>query len=594
MTNKFQKTIVYLKKYRLQSFAIFIFVVFGSFLEIFNIGLLFPILQGVMGNENLFYGIPLLSRLAGFFKGWSRIDAVSLLLAFYLAFFTLRNIIFYFGNVAISKQRFLLTRDIQNDFFDKLMGAGIKFYDSSKSGFIMNSIYNETTMIGKFMNCMLRIFAIGVRLFVNLAILFVISWKFTLLAFSAFIIIRIPLSFIVKKLKVLGVVINRVIADFNSTVLEAISGIRVIHIFSAEKRECLKFREVSDKYCEYNYANLKNSELILPLTQILFLGMFVVFFLLLIRITNVNFTSIIPYLVAYLFVAKNAMVDFGSLQDRKAEAAGYLGAFDLYEESLKKIEDSVMVNGSRRFEDLNKEIKFEDVYFGYNPDRNILSGISFAIPIGKTTAIVGTSGVGKSTIAHLLLRFYDPLNGKITIDGIDLRELDIYSWREKIGVVSQDVFIFNASARDNIAYGRQQVSDEKIRSVAKIAEMDEYILNLPDAYDTILGERGVKLSGGQRQRISIARAIIHNPAILILDEATSHLDTKTEKQIQSALDTLSKNHTVIIIAHRLSTIHDADSIVVLDKGRVVEDGNHKELIAKNGAYKKLYETQFSR
>lgn len=593
VTSKFQKTIFYLKKYRSQSFAIFLFVAFGSFLEIFNIGLLIPILQGAIGNENLFSGIPLLDSLNGLFNGWQRVDILSILLIFFLFTFALRNIVFYFGNVAISKQRFVLTRDMQMDFFDRLMEAGIKFYDSSKSGHIINSIYNETTRIGNFMNCLLRIFALGARMLVNLAILLVISWKFTLLAFLAFMIIRIPLAFITRRLRALGTIINRLTADFNSIVLESINGIRVIRIFCAEKHERRKFKEIADECCAHTYALLKNSEFVLPLTQILFLGIFVIFFIILIRIINVNFISIVPYLATYLYVAKNTMTDFGSLQDRRAEAVGYLGAFDSYEESLTKIEDSVMVNGSRRFEDLNKEIKFEDIYFGYSPDRNILSGISFTIPVGKTTAIVGASAAGKTTIAHLLLRFYDPLNGKITIDGIDLREMDICSWRKKIGVVSQDVFIFNASARENIAYGQPQVSDEKIRSSAKIAEMDDYILSLPTGYDTILGERGVKLSGGQRQRISIARAIIQNPAILILDEATSHLDTKTEKQIQSALDALSKNRTVIIIAHRLSTIQDADSIIVLDGGRVVEDGNHNELIAKNGAYKKLYENQFS-
>jgi len=375
-------------------------------------------------------------------------------------------------------------------------------------------------------------------------------------------------------------------------VLEAISGIRVIHIFSAEKQERLKFKEISDRYCDYNYANLKNYELILPLTQILFLGMFVIFFLLLIRITNVNFISIIPYLVTYLYVAKNAMTDFGSLQDRRAEAIGYLGAFDSYEESLIKIKDSVMVNGIHRFDTLNKEIRFDGVYFGYSPERNVLNGVSFAIPVGKTTAIVGASAAGKTTIAHLLLRFYDPVRGKIAIDGIDLRESDIHSWRKKIGVVSQDVFIFNASAHDNIAYGEPHVSDEKIRSVAKIAEMDDYIFNLPNGYNTIFGERGVKLSGGQKQRISIARALIQNPQVLILDEATSHLDTKTEKQIQQAIDELTKNRTVVIIAHRLSTIHSANNIIVLDNGRIVEQGSHSFLLSLNGHYSQLCKMQF--
>ncbi len=593
VTSKLQKTILYLKRYRLLSFTIFIFVVSGSFLEIFNIGLLIPILQGVIGNDNLFSGIPLLDSLNGLFNGWQRVDILSILLVFFLFTFTLRNIVFYLGNVAISKQRFVLTRDLQTDFFDRLMGAGIKFYDSSKSGHIINSIYNETTRIGNFINCVLRIFAMGVRLLVNLAILIVISWKFTLLAVLAFMIIRLPLAFITRRLRALGAIINKLVADFNSTVLEAISGIRVIRIFSAEKHERLKFKEIADKYCDHNYANLKNAELILPLTQILFLAIFVIFFLILIRVAKINFLNIIPFLAAYLFAAKNTMMDFGTLQDRIGEAAGYLGAFDSYEEFLRKIEDSVIVNGTHRFDVLNKQIKFEDVYFSYSHEKSVLNGVSFAIPVGKTTAIVGASAAGKTTIAHLLLRFYDPISGRITIDGIDLRQIDIHSWRKKIGVVSQDVFIFNASVRENIAYGHPEVSDEEIRSSAKIAEIDDYILSLPDDYDTVLGERGVKLSGGQRQRISIARAIIQNPEVLILDEATSHLDTKTEKQIQSALDALSKNRTVIIIAHRLSTIHGADSIIVLDRGRVVEDGKHKELISRNGAYKKLYEAQFS-
>lgn len=592
MTNKFKKTILYLKKYRLRSFAIFLFVVFGSFLEVFNIGLLFTILQGVIGNENLFYGIPLLGRLSGLFNGFRRVDTLSVLLVFYLITFTLKNIIFYFGNVAISKQRLVLTKDLQMDFFDKLMDAGIKFYDSSKSGHIINSIYNETTLIGNFMNCVLRIFGMGTRLFVNLTILFVISWKFTLFAFLSFILIRIPLSFIRRRLRALGVIINGIIADFNSTVLEAISGIRVIRIFSAEKYERHKFKEITDKCRDYNYVIRKNAELILPLTQILFLGIFVVFFLILIRITTITFIGMIPYLAAYLYVAKNAMTDFGGLQDCRTEAVGCLGAFDSYEEYLRKMEDNVMAGGSRRFDVLSKEIKFEDVYFGYSPDSNVLNGVSLVIPVGKTTAIVGSSAAGKTTLAHLLLRFYDPLKGRITVDDIDLRELDLHSWRTKIGVVSQDAFIFNASAHDNIAYGQPNASDEKIRAVARIAEIDDYIIGLPKGYNTLLGERGVKLSGGQKQRVSIARALLQNPQILILDEATSHLDTKTEKQIQQAIDELAKNRTVVVIAHRLSTIDSANDIIVLDKGRIVEQGSHSFLLSLNGHYSQLCKMQF--
>lgn len=592
VTDKMMKTVFYLKKYWALSLSVFLFIVFGSVLEVFNIGLLFPVLQAVSGGDTIFGGIPVINRLGAFFDGWNRPDVISVLLIFCLVSFIARSMVFYLGNVAISKQRFLLTRDLQVDLFDRLMSASIGFFDSAKSGFIINSLYNETTRIGNFINCVLRICAMAVRLSVGLAILAAISWKFTLMALLVFIVVRIPLSFVVKRIRQIGVAVNRAIADFNFTVLEAINGIRVIRIFTGEDYERKRFKKASDDVYGLNYSNLKHSELMMPISQIAFLSIFVGFFIVALRATTFDMMKVMPYVVTYLYVSKNVLTDFGGIQDRRAEAAGYLGAFDSYEGFLKKIGETAMADGIRRFEGLRKEIRFENVRFSYDANKTVLDGASFTVPKDKTTAIVGSSGTGKTTIAHLILRFYDVSGGRIAMDDLDLKEFELKSWRKNIGVVSQDVFIFNASARDNIVYGRQGVQENEIRAAARIADIDDYIMSLPAGYDTIFGERGVKLSGGQRQRLSIARAIIQNPEILILDEATSHLDTGTEKQIQQALDELSKNRTVIVIAHRLSTIHGADKIIVLDGGRVIEDGNHNELIARNGAYKKLHETQF--
>ncbi|MBN1526090.1 MAG: ABC transporter ATP-binding protein [Candidatus Omnitrophica bacterium] len=587
------KTIFYLKKYWALSLIVFLFIVFGSALEVFNVGLLFPILQAVSGSDTIFRGIPVINRMGAFFAGWDRPDVISILLIFYLASFIARSMIFYLGNVAISKQRFLLTRDLQVDLFDRLMSAGIGFFDSAKSGFIINSLYNETTRIGNFINCVLRICAMAVRLSVGLVILTAMSWKFTLIALLVFIVIRIPLSFVVKRIRQIGVAVNKAIAGFNFTVLEAINGIRVIRIFAGEDYERKRFKNASDDVYRFNYSNLKHSELMMPISQIAFLSIFVGLFIVALRVLTIDVMKMMPYVVTYLYVSKNVLTDFGGIQDRRAEAAGYLGAFDSYEDFLKRIDESAMADGIRRFEGLRREIRFENVRFSYEANKKVLDGASFIVPKDKTTAIVGSSGTGKTTIAHLILRFYDVSGGRITMDGFDLKEFELRSWRKNIGVVSQDVFIFNASARDNIVYGRQGVRENEIRAAARIADIDDYIMSLPAGYDTIFGERGVKLSGGQRQRMSIARAIIQNPEILILDEATSHLDTRTEKQIQRALDELSKNRTVIVIAHRLSTIHNADNIIVLDEGRIAESGNHSELIHKQGIYRKLHETQIN-
>ncbi len=237
------------------------------------------------------------------------------------------------------------------------------------------------------------------------------------------------------------------------------------------------------------------------------------------------------------------------------------------------------------------EIRFEDVSFGYEAARPILKHLNFTAEAGKTTAFVGETGAGKSTLISLLLRFYDPTDGRILIDGTDLRRLKQDDLRRHIGLVQQDVFLFSDSVADNIAYGKEGATDEEIREAAKMAAAETFIEALPQGFATPVGERGVKLSGGQKQRIAIARVILKNPTVVILDEATSALDTETEEQVRKTLETVGQNRTTILVAHRLSTVRNADRIIVLDQGRIIEDGNHESLLAKKGKYWSLCEAQ---
>jgi len=285
----------------------------------------------------------------------------------------------------------------------------------------------------------------------------------------------------------------------------------------------------------------------------------------------------------------------GKLNGQRSQFANAAPSTEITANFLRRDNKPFMANGSQPYHKIKQGISLEDVSFAYPEYQDlVLSQINLWVPRGTTLALVGSSGAGKSTLADLFPRFYDPVEGKITIDGQDLREYDLRSLRQAMGIVSQDTFLFNTSVGDNIAYGRDNTTEEEIIEAAKRANAYEFILDLPQGFETEIGERGIMLSGGQRQRIAIARALLRNPDILILDEATSALDTVSERLVQQAIDELCRDRTTIVIAHRLSTIQKADQIAVMDKGQVVEIGTHEELLQQNGHYSRLYTMQFDR
>ena len=378
------------------------------------------------------------------------------------------------------------------------------------------------------------------------------------------------------------------IAVVISRMHEVFTGIRAVKAYHAEERELVRFRQMNDRYFKQQIRAVRLQLLVSPSTEFVAVTGTLVFLVFACSqgVSLADLTAMLsPAFMAYKPL-KDLSKSFSYIQRSMAAADRYFEIIDQHTELPEKTD-------ARELEDFSDAIELDDVVFSYD-DRRILDHVSFRIPRGSTVAIVGETGSGKSTIANLVARFYDVDSGAVRIDGVDVRDYTLDSLRRTIGVVTQDAILFNTTIAENIAYGKPDATQAEIEEAAKQANAHNFIVDghHPEGYKTVVGEKGFKLSGGEKQRVSIARAILRNPPILILDEATSALDTVTEKLVQDALNRVMKNRTVLAIAHRLSTIRSADMIIVLRDGRIIESGNHAELLAKNGVYKKLCDTQF--
>lgn len=506
--------------------------------------------------------------------------------------FVIRGIAYYGQSYLMNYVGQRVIIDIRKAVFEKLQRLSMSFYDKHKTGTIMSYVTNDVSALQSAMvDNVVEMITETVILVASIVMMIYLDWKLFLVTFATFPVVLFFIDSFGKRIRKSGSRIQEAAADITSVLQEVASSPRVIKSFVREGYEVDRF----DKENMNNFrANMKYAQLSSTLTPtiefVAAVGVSIILWYGGNSVINGSITA--GSLVAFLTYAVNISNPIkrlsrviGNIQKALAAAQRVFDVLDLPED-IKNAPDA------KALPKVKGDVRFNDVSFAYNENEEVLSHVSFEVKPGEMIAFVGPSGAGKSTVASLLPRFYDATNGSITIDGQDIRKVTLDSLREQVGIVPQETVLFNGSVYDNILYGRLDATREEVEAAAKAANAHEFIMQLPDGYETMLGDRGMNISGGQRQRISIARAILKNPQILILDEATSALDTESERVVQEALDRLMVGRTSFVIAHRLSTIKNADKIMVLEKGQLIEQGNHDELMAMDGLYAHLYKIQY--
>ncbi|MBD2103233.1 ABC transporter ATP-binding protein [Leptolyngbya sp. FACHB-261] len=558
----------------------------ASVLDAISIGLMIPFLKILLneGNTSYFPQTRFTEGLNSWLVQQPKSEIVGLFALILVGVFILKSAFYYIAQVITAFYRESVIELLKKRIYQIYLYSPMSFFDEAQIGKIMSTLHGELLDTKKLIGAFFLGLSSLMILLAYLGVLLLVSWRMTLLTALLISSVALGLTVLLRQIKRDGNAVVVAKRALNALALDSLGGIRIVKSYGTEEFELERFNHICDDYMEANLGLARKQSLIDPLTELVTL---MAAMLILVG----SYTLLISKGLlgtSELLIFMLVLIKIVPITKRINSARGLVQES---QSSLAKVAEALSIplqypvpSGSEPFRGLRQSIAFNNVRFSYNGRTNVLNGISLEIPQGKTIALVGGSGAGKSTIAALIPRFYEVTEGSITLDGKDIRQYDPISLRQCIGIVSQDTYIFNASILENIAYGLKGVDRAKVVEAARLANAHGFICQLSEGYDTVVGDRGVKLSGGQRQRISIARAMLRDPEILILDEATSALDSQSEHLVQEAIERLRCNRTVIVIAHRLSTVRNADRIVVLEKGQIVEQGEHDQLLATRGLY----------
>ncbi len=512
-----------------------------------------------------------------------------------IGFTIVQGICIYTSNIVNSYVGSRIATNLKLALYKKLINNDSAFFDKNTSGIVLMRFCSDadTATTGLITNVKLFLSKFWSSLGLVVVLLYN-SWQLSFIALGVLVFLILPMKVARKKvMKLMGLTV-KASSKINSNYYETYSGIKIIKAFNLQNVIFAKFTQNIEEAFHLSMRMIRNTNWLGPAMHLVTaLGVAGVLYYGLHLITTGQITS--GTFVAFLAALIMLYTPIKSIGNNYVALQSALLAL----ERIYKILDTTSYEtndgtGTKVLKDIKKEIKFNDVCFSYDGQREVLHKINLTVPVGSKVALVGNSGGGKSTVTALIPRLYEIDSGSITIDGTDIKEFTISSLREQIAMVFQDNFLFDGTVRENLLYGKENATDAEIEFAIKSAYLDEFVKKLPQGLDTMIGERGLLLSGGQKQRLAIARAILKNAPVVILDEATSALDNKSEKVVQQALDKLMEGRTTIVIAHRLSTIMDSDKILVINDGHVVEEGSHSELLAKNGPYSVLYNSQFSK
>ena len=567
--------------------AMLLLLVVTALVEGLSIGFLVPLLESI-NNQGDVATSSQVSRLVSEMYDLLGIPfALWTIMVGGFALFAVQGVLKFFSQTEMVRLGGSITGNTRTTIFENLLRTDLAYIQDRKSGDFISSLITEPNRLNTAFMLSMQFLTQAIETGVHVGLAIYLSWQLVLGVVAMMGVSSLLVRFEFRRVRRYGERLTAINRALQNTSVEHLAGVRILKAFNLEAISSGEFGRQAREFWVLSHLTTMSSARLALIFQF---GMLAVLMLsIYVALNYLNMSAAL--LLTFIFVLYRLYPRVGGMNSSLHRLTFNLSGVEHVMTLLKETSNPAIHAGTRPFDSLQDGIKFERVTFAYDVDTTVLQDIEFSIRRGETTAIVGGSGAGKTTVVNLLMRFYDPSVGGVLVDGVDLRELDLTDWRHAIALVNQDIFLFNDTIHNNIAVGKRGATVEEIVAAAKRAHAHEFIQDLPDKYGTVIGDRGVRISGGQRQRLALARAVVRDPQILILDEATSELDTKSEQLIRKAVEELGEDRTIVIIAHRLSTIKHADKIIVLDAGRVVESGSHDALVRQNGRYAEFLRVQ---